>query len=103
MHMDSIRERLAADLQLAGLMPTTKKFYMGVARRLVAFCKRSPVEVSRDDIRRYLLDLQRRRSASTVRGHRGALLFLFTHTVPRPGLMDEMPKPRSDFGSPSCS
>lgn len=92
--MGHIRDQMAADLQLAGLRPTTQKSYLHCAFALVAFYRRPADTLSRDDVRRYLLDVQRRRSASTVRVNVAALEFLFTHTVPRPGLMDAMPRPK---------
>lgn len=92
--MGHIRDQMAADLRLAGLRPTTQQAYLACARSLAAFHRRSPGELGRDDVRRFLLDVQRRRSASTVRVHVAALDFLYTHTVPRPGLMEGMPKPK---------
>ena len=92
--MGHIRDQMAADLRIAGLRPTTQTAYLACARSLAAFHRRSPADLSRDDIREYLLDLQSRRSASTVRVHVAALEFLYTHTVQRPELTEGMPRPR---------
>ena len=92
--MGAIRDQMTADLRLAGLLPTTQQSYLHAAKALAAFYRRPLTELTREEVKRFLLDVQRRRSASTVRVHVAALTFLFTHTVPRPGLMDGMPKPR---------
>lgn len=99
--MGHIRDQMAADLRLAGLRPTTQQSYLACVRSLAAFHRRPLGQLTRGDIRRYLLDVQRRRSASTVCVHRAAIEFLYTHTVPRPGLMDGMPRPRRPRSNPA--
>lgn len=99
--MGHIRDQMAADLRLAGLLPTTQQSYLNAARALAAFYRRPLAELTREEVKRFLLDLQRRRSASTVRVNVAALTFLFTHTVPRPGLMDGMPRPKVRRRPPS--
>lgn len=98
--MGLIRDQLVADLRLAGLRETSQRSYLSAVAALAAFHRRPLGQLTRDDVRRYLLDVQRRRSASTVRVHLCAIEFLYTHTIPRPGLMDGMPRPRRPRSNP---
>jgi integrase len=99
--MNDIRDQMAADLQLAGLRPTTRASYLYAVSALARFYPRPLEEITHDEVRLFLLDVQRRRSTSLVLVHRAALDFLFTHTIPRPGLMDGMPKPKRKLRPPT--
>jgi integrase/recombinase XerD len=99
--MGHIRDQMATDLRLAGLLPNTQRTYLRAAKALAAFYRRPPADLTREEVKRFLLDLQQRRSAATVRVHIAALTFLFTYTVPRPGLMAGIPWPKVRHGLPS--
>jgi integrase len=73
------------DLQLAGLAESTQKAYLQAVRRFAAHFHRPPDQISEQEFREYLLYLKNRRhySAGSLRVAASAILFFFTHTVPR--------------------
>ena len=83
--MGQIRERMEADLKLAGYTPSTRKVYLLYARLFVKHFMRSPEEMGEDEIRAFLLHLieERKASRGTIRQVRAALTFLYTNTLRR--------------------
>ena len=83
--MGQIRERMEADLKLAGYSPSTRKIYLLYARLYTKHFMRSPEEMGEKEIRTYLLHLleQREASRSTIRQVRAALTFLYSVTLRR--------------------
>ena len=58
--MTPLRERMIADMTLAGLAAGTQAVYVQAVRGLAAHHRRSPDQLSEDDVRRYLLTLRER-------------------------------------------
>jgi len=58
--MTPLRERMIADMTLAGLAAGTQSVYVQAVRGLAAHYRRSPDQLSEDDVRRYLLTLRER-------------------------------------------
>src|SRR3954462_6092812 len=58
--MTPLRERMIADMTLAGLAAGTQSVYVQAVRSLAAHYRRSPDQLSEDDVRRYLLTLRER-------------------------------------------
>ena len=55
--MGQLRDRMEADLKLAGYSPATRKVYLLYARLFTKYHMRSPAEMGEQEIRRYLLHL----------------------------------------------
>ena len=55
--MTPLRERMIEDMTLAGLAAGTQAVYIQAVRRLAAHYRRSPDQLSEEEVRRYLLDL----------------------------------------------
>ncbi len=55
--MGALRDRMAEDLVLRRLSPSTSKTYLHYARRFAKHYGRSPTELGEEDIRAYLLHL----------------------------------------------
>ena len=53
--MTPLRQRMLDEMKLAGLMASTQKVYVREVRRLAAYYRRCPAELSQDEVRRYLL------------------------------------------------
>ncbi len=73
--MGQLRDRMEADLRLAGYSPSTRKICLGF------FAKhhmRSPAEMGDEEIRQYLLHMveEKKISRETYRQIRAALVFL---------------------------
>jgi integrase len=94
--MGHIRDRMAADLVLAGLTEATRKRYIHCARRFVKWVGRSPHQVGETEVRSYLLYLvqDRKIAGGTYLPILGALKFLFGVTLKRPEVTASIPWPR---------
>ncbi len=55
--MGQLRDRMAEDLVLRRLSPSTSKTYLLYARKFAKHYGRSPAELGEEDIRAYLLHL----------------------------------------------
>jgi len=94
--MGQFRDRMKADLKIAGYSESTRKIYLIYARKFVEHFRRSPAEMGADEVRYYLLHLIEHRGASreTVRQVRSALRFLYAVTLNRPVEVDWLPSAR---------
>lgn len=84
--MGQLRKRMEEDLVLRGLRKGTRDVYLSCARQFAAYHHKSPTEMGREEIRRYLLHLidERELRASSIGVHIGALKFLYAVTLERP-------------------
>jgi Phage integrase, N-terminal SAM-like domain len=80
--MSPLRTRMIDAMTLAGLAQGTQDSYVGAVRKLAAFYRRSPEQLSEEEVRAYLLDLRRRGAArGTFEIARAGLRFLFCQTL----------------------
>lgn len=80
--MSPLRARMLEDMSLAGLAVGTQKIYAQAVYRLTAHYRRSPDQLSEDEVRRYLLDLRERGVArGTFKTSRYGLQFFYRHTL----------------------
>lgn len=96
--MGQLRDRMEADLKLAGYSPSTRKIYLLYARLFTKHYMRSPVELGEEEIRQYLLHMieERKISRETYRQIRSALTFLYTITLKRPTEVAYLPVRRKN-------
>ena len=94
--MTRIRDRLAADLELAGRAKSTRRHYSYCAHRFVKWIDKPLKRVGEEDVRAFLLWLVRDRklSVGAYLPHLGALRFLFTVTLKRPEVVVGIPWPK---------
>ena len=94
--MGQLRDRMEADLKLAGYSPSTRKIYLLYARLFAKHFKRSPEEMGEAEIRAFMLHLveKRRVSPGTYRQVRSALRFLYFQTLRRPVDVEWLPTRR---------
>jgi site-specific recombinase XerD len=88
------------DLQLAGLAEGTQQAYLHAVKRFAAHFHKAPDQISEQEFREYLLYLKNERhaSAGSLKVAASAILFFYTHTVPRqwPTFKTlSIPRPRS--------
>jgi len=82
--MSPLRARMIEDMILAGLAEGTRQNYVGAVRRIAAFYRRSPDQLSEEDVRAYLIELRRRGAArGTFQVARYGLQFFFCRTLGR--------------------
>jgi site-specific recombinase XerD len=91
--MGQLRDRMAQDLVLRNLSPSTRRNYLLYCRKFAAFFRRSPAELGETEVRIFLLDCieVQRLSYAAYRQIYAALKFLFTVTLKRPWHVDRIP------------
>ena len=82
--MSPLRMRMIEDMTLAGLALGTQRIYTQAVYRLAAHHRRSPDQLSEEEVRGYLLDLRQRGVArGTFKTSQYGLRFLYRHTLGR--------------------
>ena len=82
--MTPLRCRMIDDMTLAGLAPRSQDIYIRSVRRLAAYYRRSPEELSEEEVRAYLIGLRDRGAArGTFKTDHYGIRFLYHHTLGR--------------------
>jgi hypothetical protein len=72
------------DMMLAGLAASTQAVYIEAVRKLAARYRRSPDELSEEEVRSYLVGLRARGIArGTFKSNHYGIQFLYRHTLDR--------------------
>lgn len=88
-------ENMARDLALKGYAQSTQDHYLKTARQLIARFGRPAAELSREDLREYVAELQgQHKSASGLGMKLSGLLFLYRRTLGRPDLVSFVSLPK---------
>ena len=84
--MSSLRQQMQSDMVLRGLAERTQESYIAAIVGIAKYYRRSPDQLSQDEINHYLLHLieERKLSWSTTNQAACALLFLFRVTLKQP-------------------
>jgi len=84
--MTELRQRMIEDMRLHGLSEATQRTYLDAIANLAAHFKRSPEQLTDDELRQFFVHLTQtqRRAKSTVRVHLFAVKFLYRYTLRRP-------------------
>ena len=90
-----LRQRLLDDLQLHGLAAKTQDAYVRAVRQLAEYYHRSPEQISEEELRQYLLHLQRDRhvAASTFTIALCGLKFFYEQTLQRTWTIFDLARP----------
>jgi Phage integrase, N-terminal SAM-like domain len=82
--MTPLRLRMIEDMTLAGFTPGTQAVYLDAVRHLAAHYRRSPDQLSEEEVRSYLLGLRDRGVAlGTFKTNHGGIQFLYRRTLDR--------------------
>ena len=81
--MTELRHRMIEDMRLHSLSEATQRAYVDAVANLARYFKRSPDQVTEEELRRFFVSLTRRRARSTVRVHLFALRFLYRYSLRR--------------------
>jgi site-specific recombinase XerD len=94
--MGRLRDKMDADLKLAGRSESTRSHYIGCVALFVKFHRRPPEEMGEREVRRFLLCLAEKRKLSVGRylQYLGALKFLYGVTLGRPEVVAGIPWPK---------
>src|ERR1700692_1872980 len=104
--MTPLRLQMIEDMKSAGLAAMTQTVYIDAVRRLAAHYRRSPDQLSEEEVRRYLVGLRERGGAlGTFSAYHGGIQFLYRRTLDRDWALfqkKESARP-SNYGFPrSC-
>jgi len=98
--MTPLRLRMIEDMKTAGLAAGTQAVYIDSVRRLAAHYRRSPDQLSEEEVRAYLLGLRERGAAlGTFKSYHGGIQFLYRRTLDRDWALFE----KKESGRPSNS
>jgi len=76
--------RMIEDMKLAGLSPATHATYIDAVRKLAAHYRRSPDQLSEEEVRAYILSLRERGAArGTFKTNYYGIRYLYRHTLNR--------------------
>lgn len=94
--MGRLRDKMNADLKLAGRSERTRTEYIGCAVLFVKFHRRPPEALGEREVRQFLLFLAEQRKLSVGRylQYLGALKFLYGVTLGRPEVVAGIPWPK---------
>ena len=82
--MTPLRLRMIEDMKSAGLAAGTQAVYIDAVRRLAAHYRRSPDQLTEEEVRGYLLGLRERGLAlGTFKSWHGGVQFLYRRTLDR--------------------
>jgi site-specific recombinase XerD len=82
--MSPLRVRMIEDMTLAGLASGTQELYVQAVRRLAAHYRRSPDELTEEEVRAYLVGLRERGVArGTFKTNHCGIQFFYRHTLDR--------------------
>ena len=94
--MGELRIRMIRDMTVRGLAPRTHKAYIAAVVRLAKHFRRSPDQLTDDEVQTYLASLiqERRLSWSTCSQAANAFRFLYHVTLGRPRTNFHVPLPK---------
>ena len=82
--MTPLRLRMIEDMKSAGLAAGTQAVYIDAVRRLAAHYRRSPDQLTEEEVRGYLLGLRERGLAlGAFKAYHGGVQFLYRRTLDR--------------------
>lgn len=98
-----LREQMIQDMELGGYSPETRRQYVCAVRELAGHFGRSPADLTRDQLREYVVHLRTHRckSATRLRNHLAALKFVYSRTLGREDDVSFLMWPRSPENVPT--
>ena len=100
--MTELRRRMIQDMELRGFTPKTQEAYVGAVRGLAGFHRRSPDQLSDEEIREFFLHLINVKNAarSTVTIHLCGIKFFFERTLGKELPVLDLVRPRKRVKRP---
>jgi len=94
--MSAIRQRMIEDMQLHGYAAKTQAAYLGAVRGLAKHYRRSPEDITQEEIRSYFLYLVKERGVarSTLTIHLSGIRFFFEKTLKREWRIFDLVRPQ---------
>lgn len=94
--MGLLRQRMLDDLRLKGFQEHTRRCYVGCVQRFCDHYRVSPLKLAEEEIRDYLLYLEREKGYSPAArtNYIAALRFFYSVTLRRPEVVERIPIPK---------
>lgn len=89
-----LRDKLIEEMELRGLDPDTKKFYLRSMTKFMQFFKKPPAKLDIEDIKKYQLYLLKERelAPNSVNGHLSGVKFFYRNVLGRHWYSDSIPR-----------
>lgn len=100
--MGRLRDKMDADLELAGFAVSSRKRYLNCAENFVKHWGVSPEAMGEQEVRSFLLHLRRERrlATGTYLAYLGAITFLYRVTLRRPAVVEGLRWPKDRRSRP---
>ena len=94
--MSELRRRMIDDMNLHGFSPKTRQCYVDAVKNLSRYYKRSPKDLSEEEVRQFFLYLLNERgvAASTFRVYLCGIKFFYESTLKRPWHLLNLVRPK---------
>jgi len=100
--MDTLREKMLAELQLRGITPRTQTAYLREIGNLENYFNRSPEELGEEEVKEYLVHMLEDRglSSGTYKYYAAGIKFLYRTTLNRGEVVEKIKYPKAKIKLP---
>jgi len=100
--MDTVREKMLAELQLRGITPRTQTAYLREIAKLETYFNRSPEELGEEEVKEYLVHMLEDRglSSGTYKAYAAGIKFLYRTTLNRGEVVEKIKYPKAKIKLP---
>jgi integrase/recombinase XerD len=100
--MDTVREKMLAELQLRGITPRTQTAYLREIAKLETYFNRSPEELGEEEVKEYLVHMLEDRglSSGTYKYYAAGIKFLYRTTLNRGEVVEKIKYPKAKIKLP---
>jgi len=100
--MDTLREKMLAELQLRGITPRTQTAYLREIAKLENYFNRSPEELGEEEVKGYLVHMLEDRglSSGTYKYYAAGIKFLYRTTLNRGEVVEKIKYPKAKIKLP---
>jgi site-specific recombinase XerD len=100
--MDTLREKMMAELQLRGITPRTQTAYLREIAKLEKYFKKSPEELGEEEVKEYLVHMLEDRglSSGTYKYYAAGIKFLYRTTLNRGEVVEKIKYPKAKIKLP---
>jgi site-specific recombinase XerD len=100
--MDTLREKMLAELQLRGITARTQTAYLREIAKLEKYFKKSPEELGEEEVKEYLVHMLENRglSSGTYKYYAAGIKFLYRTTLNRGEVVEKIKYPKAKIKLP---
>ena len=100
--MNTLREKMLAELQLRGITPRTQTAYLREIANLEKYFKKSPEELGEEEVKEYLVHMLEDRglSSGTYKYYAAGIKFLYRTTLNRGEVVEKIKYPKAKIKLP---